>query len=292
MIASDKKALVFALLAVLCWSTVATAFELALAGQSRFQLLFFANLSSVLVMAVVLFFQRSLGAALRGWAHWRMALASALINPLLYYLVLFQAYELLPAQVAQPINYTWAITLSLASVVVLRQRLTWRDLAAIITGYVGVLVVSLGGWRSGLAVPLSGVLLAFLSTFMWAGYWLLNTRDTRPPVVALTQNFMVALPFTAGAFWWFDPTPNFSLQALAASAYVGIFEMGLAFVFWLLALKNASRVGAIASMIFISPFLSLILIHFVLREPVSWLTLTGLGLLVLGLSFNKAHSSQ
>ena len=40
-----------------------------------------------------------------------------LVNPFLYYLVLFKAYDLLPAQEAQAINYTWALMLAFLSVI-------------------------------------------------------------------------------------------------------------------------------------------------------------------------------
>ena len=41
------------------------------------------------------------------------AAALGFLNPFLYYVVLFKAYDLLPAQEAQPLNYTWAITLAI-----------------------------------------------------------------------------------------------------------------------------------------------------------------------------------
>ncbi|WP_339064699.1 DMT family transporter [Teredinibacter turnerae] len=290
MIPSDKKSLVYALLAVLCWSTVATAFKLALDQQSRFQLLLSANLVSVFVLAAVLAAQQKLIPALTQWRSWRTACASAAINPAIYYLILFQAYELLPAQVAQPINYTWAITLSLGALVVLRQRLVWRDLLGILLGYAGVVVISVAGWQAGLDVPLFGVGLALLSTLLWAGYWLLNARDSREPVQGLLQNFLLALPLTGAAWRIFDGHWVAESRALLSAAYVGVFEMGIAFLFWLLALKHAKRASSVAGLIFISPFLSLFFIHTMLGEPVGWLTIVGLGLLVLGLLLKQSTS--
>jgi hypothetical protein len=48
------------------------------------------------------------------------------LNPFAYYFVLLQAYDLLPAQEAQPLNCTWAITLSLLSVPLLKQPLRFE----------------------------------------------------------------------------------------------------------------------------------------------------------------------
>ena len=67
------------------------------------------------------------------------------LNPLLYYLVLFEAYDLLPAQEAQALNYTWAITLSLLSVPFLGQKLSLQELGAIMLAYLGVLFIATHG---------------------------------------------------------------------------------------------------------------------------------------------------
>jgi drug/metabolite transporter (DMT)-like permease len=54
-------------------------------------------------------------------------------------------------------------------------------------------------------------------------------------------------------------------------------------VFWQLAMhytNNASRIG---TLIFLSPFISLFLIHFILGEPLQLMTFGGLGLIIGGL---------
>ncbi|GIR70608.1 MAG: hypothetical protein CM15mP74_18590 [Halieaceae bacterium] len=53
-----------------------------------------------------------------------MCLFVGWLNPGLYYLVLFAAYDQLPAQEAMAINYSWGITLALIAAPLLQQRLT------------------------------------------------------------------------------------------------------------------------------------------------------------------------
>ena len=60
-----------------------------------------------------------------------------------YYLILFAAYDRLPAHIAQPINYTWAITLALLAVPLLGQRLSKRTLTGILISYLGVVLLVL-----------------------------------------------------------------------------------------------------------------------------------------------------
>ena len=113
-----------ALLAVLFWSTSPTAFKIALRHQDPFSLLLGASLVSTLALGVLLL---STGRykALRSFSGQDLGLSMLLgaLNPLAYYLVLFKAYKLLPAHVAQPLNMIWPIVLVLISIPMLFYRL-------------------------------------------------------------------------------------------------------------------------------------------------------------------------
>jgi drug/metabolite transporter (DMT)-like permease len=279
----QRRACLLGLATVLIWSTVATAFKIALRHLDHLQLLLVADAVSVLTLAVILAAQGRLS-LLRGLDRrelLRCALLGAL-NPFLYYTVLFKAYALLPAQVAQPLNYTWAITLSLLSVPLLGQKLTRRDLAAICVSYAGVVVLSTQGNPTALdfGSPL-GVALALGSTLIWALYWIGNTRSATDPVLALFLNFAFALPLVLGATLLFSEMPPTSAEGLLAAAYVGVFEMGVSFVLWLSALRLTSSAARIGNLIFLSPFLSLVLISAILGEDIHATTYAGL-VLILG----------
>jgi len=45
------------------------------------------------------------------------------LNPFLYYIVLFKAYSMLPAQEAQALNYTWPLIVVILSIPLLNQRM-------------------------------------------------------------------------------------------------------------------------------------------------------------------------
>ena len=59
--------------------------------------------------------------------------------------------------------------------------------------------------------------------------------------------------------------------------------MGLTFVLWLSALRASENTARVSQLIFLSPFLSLIFIHFVLGETIATSTYVGLVLIVGGL---------
>jgi drug/metabolite transporter (DMT)-like permease len=206
------------------------------------------------------------------------------LNPGLYYLVLFAAYDRLPAQEAMAINYSWGITLALIAAPLLRQRLTpWALFAACIS-YSGIVVIATRGMPLSLdfAQPL-GVGLALLSTLLWSLYWVINTRLSLDPEVNLFLNFTGALPLLLALFWMSNtPFPG-AWQGWAGGLYVGLFEMGIAFVLWMGAMKATTSTLRVSSLIFLSPPLSLVLIWMIAGEPVQAYTLVGLILILFGL---------
>jgi drug/metabolite transporter (DMT)-like permease len=215
------------------------------------------------------------------------SLIFGLMNPALYYLLLFSAYDALPAQEAQALNYSWAIVMTLLAVPLLGQRLSRFDMVAAGLCYFGVLMIATRGDVLGLNFAnIKGVLLALASTVVWSLYWILNQKDQRQPIVGLCLNFSFALPLIiAVAYITGDLGSLFNSpwQALAGGFYVGIFEMGLAFILWLKAMKLAENTARIANLIFISPFLSLVLISVLLKEEILSSTLVGLCLIIAGL---------
>ncbi len=290
---NQSKAMALGLVAVLFWSTVATAFKLALQHLTPLQLLAIASMTSLVLLLVVTLYKHSLHSILRYWreAPWRFLLLGA-INPLLYYVILFQAYNLLPAQQAQPLNYTWALVLSLLAVPLLGQKLHRADIIALVLGYFGVLIISTRGDLLGLQFDSGlGVLLALLSTVIWALYWILNVQNKAPADVSLLLCFVHGTPLVLLAAWWSDGIP-LNTEGMLSAIYVGVFEMGVTFILWMNAMKLATHTSRVSNLIFLSPFLSLILIHYILGEEIGISTFVGLVLIVLAVSYQQYSAKR
>lgn len=285
MLKSQSQAYIYGITAVLLWSTVATAFKLALGYLTPLQLIAIASLSSTVVLGVMITIQGKLSLCLNYLKrHFGYYLLLGLINPFGYYFILFQAYDRLPAQQAQPLNYTWAITLSLMAAVLLGHKLTRGDIGAMLLGYLGVVVIATQG--NLLAIhftSLSGVALALLSTLFWALYWILNQRRNDDAVVGLFTGFLLSQPIIWGTCLITESWGQLHWQALAGGIYVGLFEMGITFVCWVMALKKTEKTARISNLIFISPFLSLFFIAKILHEDIHHATYIGLVLIIAGL---------
>lgn len=288
----ERRAVWLALSATLLWSTVATAFKLALEQVTGLQLVTLAAAISTLILGAILLVRRELGAALRGLlVGFRWTFLRALISPVLYYAVLFEAYARLPAQVAQPLNYSWALVLSGLGAVFLGHRLQKRELSGLLVGYVGVVIVSLAGQRAMGALDPIGIGMALLSAFLWATYWILGTREKGEPIASLFRSFLVALPILFSWMLASDGLPSLDEPAVwACVGYVGAFEMGITFVLWQAALNSTGRISRVSTISLLSPFFSLAFIYAFLGEAFHPLTLVGLFLIASGVLLQKEPS--
>ena len=125
----QKTAYIYAILAISFWATAASAFKISLRYMGFLQLLLFASMFSIITLSVIMIFQHKLH-LLKTYSK-KQYLRSAvlgLMNPFLYYVVLFKAYSLLPAQQAMTLNYVWPIMLVLLSIPLLKQRIGWKSI--------------------------------------------------------------------------------------------------------------------------------------------------------------------
>lgn len=288
---NPKKSLGYAFAAVLIWSTVATAFKLALRGMEPGQLIFIASGVSLLFFLVYLIVNGQFSQLFRmtGREMCWSALAGAM-NPFAYYLILFKAYSLLPAQLAQPLNMIWPFTLALLSVPLLKQKITVKQFAAMGISFAGIVVLSSQGGFDGFKnTSLTGVLLALGSSFFWALYWILNVKDHRPEAVKLFLSFLFGFLYLLGFLALFSDFSFPSGKPLLAALYSGLFEVGITYLIWMKAMQLSSNNAVTGSLVFVTPFISLLIISNVLGEEIHSTTLIGLVLIVSGILVQQLH---
>ncbi len=289
---NQTKGYLFGLIAILLWSTVASAFKVSLNYFAPAQLLLYSSITSILTLGSVIVIQNKAG---KLFSYHRKIylkyLIMGILNPFVYFILLFKAYALLPAQEAQPLTYTWPFTMTILSVFILKQKITLKDIVAGIICYSGILIISTQG--NILEIHFSstlGVVFALASTVIWAIYWIYNTKDNDDPVIALFFNFLFALPFifiycllTCGTGY------ATVLNGYLGAIYVGVFEMGITFVFWLMALNFSENTSKIMTLNYITPFLSLFFIHFIVGESIFISTIIGMIVVVGGLVFQQVN---
>ena len=292
---TDKnKAYLLAMTVVVFWSTVASAFKLSLRYLSIIELLLYSTFFSAAALFLILAIQKKL--PLLKTLKKQDYLFSALLgflNPFLYYLVVFKAYSLLPAQMAQPLNMIWGIVLVLISIPILKQKVRFIDMIALLVCFAGVVVISTEGDLSGFRVksPL-GVLLAVGSSLVWSFYWVLNVRDKRDAVVRIFLNFVFGFGFILLSVIFVFSIKVPAIEGVLGAFYVGLFEMGLAFALWVKALKLSDATVDISILIYIVPFISFVFIHIFVGERIMISSVVGAVLIIGGILINKQKKKK
>jgi drug/metabolite transporter (DMT)-like permease len=281
-----KQSYVYALLAIFFWSTVPTAFKISLGELEILPMLTIAAITSLLVLLTVVLTGDKIGLIRKTSGKELLSSATlGFINPFLYYLILLKAYQLLPAQVAQPLNMIWPIILVILSVIILGQKIERKSFLALLISFAGVYIIASQGnlFKPGHA-DFKGVILATGSSIFWAVYFILNVRDKRDEAVKLFLNFLFGSVYLVAAMIITGKWHNvIGFKGAVASVYVGIFEMGVTFLFWLKALQMASTTDKVSNLVYLAPFLSLVFVHFILHEPVYYTTPAGLLLIISGI---------
>ena len=297
----NNKSILLAIVAVLSWSTVATAFKKSLENLSPYGMLLIASITSLLIFIVAITVQRKWGQisslSKRTWGYFALL---GLLNPVAYYLVLFKSYDLLPAQVAQPVNYFWPILLLILLAIFTKQAIPVKKYIGMFISLGGLILISAGGQQSdSMEIPALGLVLGLMSALLWASYWMVNNKN-KNKADATTACFM---SFLFGSIYLALGAPLIGIEGLLAKAttdftpdpvngilsgmYVGAFEMGIPFICFGLAMRKTNNPALINQLCYLSPFLSLFFVSTILGETIVPSTYIGLTLIVLGIVFNE-----
>ncbi len=294
MTTQQTKAYACAAAAIVFWATVPTAFKLSLAQMDATVLVFYASATSLLALSAVLF----ISGAFQDLSAWTArdvlrSIVLGFLNPFAYYQVLLRAYDLLPAQEAQPLNMIWPLVLVVFSVFMLGQKLRGLTLLAMLISFSGVLVIATRGNLFDFQVsdPL-GVSLAMGSAVIWALYWTAGINDPRDPIARMFVNFAFGCSYMALFLLARGGIPWPGNSAIGAALYVGCFEMGFTFVLWLNALRLSETTAQVSNLVFLTPFLSLFFVHLVLGEAILPSTIVGLVFIVAGIALQRTDERR
>ena len=287
---NNNKSILLALAAVLSWSTVATAFKVALTYLTHFEMLLVASVTSLAIFAIVLTVQRRWGVVMAlPRKTWRYFALLGLLNPVAYYLVLFKSYDLLPAQIAQPVNYFWPIFLLVLLALFAKQRIPVKKYIGMFISLGGLILISLGGGQIGnLEISPLGLFLGLMSALLWASYWMVNNKNSHKAdaTVACFMSFLFGSIYLIIGALCVGVNLN-TVPGILSGMYVGAFEMGIPFVCFGLAMRTTTNPALINQLCYLSPFLSLFFVSAILGEQIVFTTYIGLVLIVAGIVFNE-----
>ncbi len=308
---SPQKSTILATVAVLSWSTVATSFKIAQRELTVYEMVLITALTALAVFSIWLTARgkwRSLASlSPRTWLSFAML---GLVNPVIYYLVLFRAYALLPAQIAQPINYIWPILLLILLAIFTGAPIQPRKYIGMAVSLGGLTLISYGGNAISGDISVLGIVWALLSALLWGIYWMMNDRlkDKADEDVSLFIGFLfgsayliagiavvtIFAPEGTNELWGIPTMQSLSLNTsgILSGMYIGLFEMGIPFLCFGMAIRMTDNPALINQMCYLAPFLSLFFISMILGEPIMPTTYTGLALIIAGIAYNEYFAGR
>ena len=278
-----KKEYLFAGIAILLWSTIATVAKILQTGLSNLQILSAASLFAFAFLFAVCLFTGRLK-LLRGLRakDWLYLSVVGLLGTFLYHLFLYAGIARMQASQAFIINYLWPAMIVLFACLILKEPLTARKLIAIGLSFLGVIVVTAGGDLLHVSPrTLVGALFCVGAAVSYGLYSVLNKRQHMDELLAMTLFYgassVVSLGYLAVSGAWFTP----DLPQLAGLAWTGLGTYAIPYIAWAIALDRGDT-AKIANLAYLTPFLSLVWTSLLLREPLSLFSVLGLLLILAG----------
>jgi len=289
---NQNKAYILAAIAVIFWSTAPTSFKLTLKYLSTVEMLFYSSLTASIALFIIIIFQGKTSKIFKSGK--KEVLCSAilgLMNPFLYYIILFKAYTLLPAQIAQPLNFIWPIMIVILSIPILKQKIPAKSLLAISISFIGVLLISTKGNLFNLNIDEPyGVILALSSSVVWALFFIINVKNKNDEIIRLFLSFSFGSVYT-----FILILPNFSsphVFGILGAVYIGLFEMGITFMLWIKALKYSHTTAQVNNLIYLTPFISLVIVRIVIKEKILISSIAGIAFIIFGIILQKKFGTE
>ncbi len=211
-------------------------------------------------------------------ALWRLLALGALLNVTSWNVLSAYGVRLIASGEAALLAYTMPIWATILGVLLLGERLTWRIVAALLLGMVGILLLLSGGFGEIGRAPW-GVLAMVGAALSWAIGTIYQKRIVWPlPVIVLAawQLVLGALPIAlVAASTETLLIPQASAAALAAMAYITFIGMILGYYAWFKIVSlfpaGIAAIGSVAV-----PIMGSLSGALVLGEPFGWRQLAAL----------------
>ena len=200
----------------------------------------------------------------------------------IYYLLFYTGTDLMPASQAFIINYLWPIMSVIFACIILKEKLTVRKCIAIGLSFLGVVIVAGKDLLNLNGEVLLGALCCAVAAASYGLFTALNTKSGYDKRLSMMIFYFETFLLTFGILAVQGNLPKPELIQLAGMAYNGIFTMAIASTGWAIALESG-RTAKISNLAYITPFLSLVWTAIFLKEEISFASIAGLGVIVLGI---------
>ncbi|MBI2146078.1 DMT family transporter [Candidatus Woesearchaeota archaeon] len=280
----QTKSYLYAFFAVILWGSVPAITKLTLKNLDFFQVTTYSLFFSALVMLVIVYLQKkiSLFKKYTPKDYFHMILLGS-FGIFVTYVLYFGGINYAPAADAQILNNMWQIFAIIGAFFFLKEQITTTKIIALLLGFAGAYIVITKFSFQGLnPVYAWGYALAVGSAFTEGLFTILGKKYHYETWTSMVVYFISSFVLILITTWLFSRLVVPSLMDLMGVAYLGIFGIALPFTFMFRAMKLGDTAKA-TSIGFLSPFLALVFISFILGDTIVLPQIVGLLFIVGGI---------
>jgi len=192
---------------------------------------------------------------------------------------------------------TTPVFMALLGLVILREKLSWLQIAGIVLATSGVLLVVSDGDPAAISLKQFGEpgdILVLISSFNWAVFSALSRRGLRSHPAARMMFYVMSFGWLFTSILFFSgpglpEIPRLTLNGWLGVGFLGIFCSGLAYIAWYDALQAlpAAQLGAF---LYLEPPVAVVVSALILAELATPAALIGGGIILLGVwMVNRNH---
>ncbi len=284
----EKKQIVYAVLTVFLWATMAPAVKLMQDSVPTTEVLFLAGVFSVVFLLGRLIANgkvreyRTFGAR-----NYKVVLGLGFLGFFVYEFLYYYGIDQLTASTACILNYLWPVMLVLFSCLILKEPFTTRKVLAMVASFLGVVVLSAGGNDQYGAHPVLGIVGCIVAAVSYGLFSVLNKREDldqdlcMPIYWGVTMVSGLIAGFVEGG--WTMP----DWKTWPILAWLGIMANAVGYLIWAIALNDSKNSARIANFAFLVPVLSMLLSALILREQIHWNGVIALALILGGILYQS-----
>ena len=284
----EKRQIVYAVLTVFLWATMAPAVKLMQDSVPTTEVLFLAGVFSVVFLLGRLIATgkvkeyRTFGAQ-----NYKVVLGLGFLGFFVYEFLYYFGIAQLTASTACILNYLWPVMLVLFSCLILKEPFTTRKVLAMVASFLGVVVLSAGGNDQYGAHPVLGIVGCIVAAVSYGLFSVLNKREDldqdlcMPIYWGVTMVSGLIAGFVEGG--WTMP----DLKTWLILAWLGVMANAVGYLIWAIALNDSKNSARIANFAFLVPVLSMLLSALILREQIHWNGIAALVLILGGILYQS-----
>lgn len=262
-----KKNLIYAVLTVMIWSTMATVVKAILSDIPNMQALSVSSVFSFLFLLLVNLKKDRVSMLKRyGLKDILIMCGLGFLGLFLYSALYYYGLAELTAQEACILNYLWPIMLVVFSCIILKEKMTVMKGIAMLCSFLGIVILSVGGGAASSTNAAAGMIACILAAVCYGLFSVLNKKADYDQNVSMMFIWLTTAVFAAAFGLFTEKWVSIHGTQWLGILWLGVIVDGLAYLLWALALNGTKNTAVIANLAYLTPFLSLIVSAVFLKE--------------------------